>query len=222
MSDTDNTAPAPTPMNTGRAVDSQSIEGAGGVELKPGAKSQHPSSPHGQNNKNATPATLATLAPATPAPATLTLVPMTLRESNDFVEQFHRHNGRTAWNGGRFAIGCSNGDGLVGVAIVGNPLARAFMDGYTAEVLRVCTNTGEKNVCSKLYGACWRAWKAMGGRRLVTYTLQSESGSSLKGAGWKIVAECKPHKDGWNSSSRERDWQPIYGQLKFRWEAQDG
>ena len=72
MSDTDNTAPAPTRMNTGRAEDSQSIEGAGGVIPEPGPKSQHPSSPHGQNNKNATPATLATLAPATLATATLT------------------------------------------------------------------------------------------------------------------------------------------------------
>jgi hypothetical protein len=62
----------------------------------------------------------------------------------------------------------------------------------------------------------------MGGRKLVTYTLQSESGSSLKGAGWKIVGETKPVADGWRKNDHlTRPWQPIYGQKKFRWEAID-
>jgi hypothetical protein len=147
------------------------------------------------------------------------LTPMTLGEANDFVEQFHRHNKRT--HAARFAIGLMEGE-LVGVAIVGNPLSATFMDGKTAEVLRLCTNDkAPKNACSKLYGACWRAWKAMGGRRIVTYTLQEESGSSLKGAGWTVIAESKPH-DSWRGKNKQdngnREWQPIYGQLKFRWE----
>ena len=62
----------------------------------------------------------------------------------------------------------------------------------------------------------------MGGKRMVTYTLQQESGSSLRGAGWKIVGEVKPQKNPWGSQNRARDWQPIYGQLKFRWEAPNG
>jgi hypothetical protein len=152
----------------------------------------------------------------------LELVPITLREANDFVENFHRHNGRTARDGGKFAIGCGSDDGLAGVAIVGNPLSATFMDGYTAEVLRLCVNPSQiKNVCSMLYSACWRAWRAMGGRRLVTYTLQSESGASLRGAGWKIVGETQAMKPGsnWNKrDGRVREWQPIYGQQKFRWE----
>ena len=65
-------------------------------------------------------------------------VPMTLREANDFVAAFHRHNGRTARNGGKFAIGASDGSDLWGVAIVGNPISASFMDGFTAEVLRTC------------------------------------------------------------------------------------
>ncbi|TVM01732.1 MAG: hypothetical protein CV087_10465, partial [Candidatus Brocadia sp. WS118] len=62
-------------------------------------------------------------------------VPISLNEANNFVEAFHRHNGRTARNGGKFAIGAVLGDDLVGVAIVGNPLSATLMDGFTAEVL---------------------------------------------------------------------------------------
>lgn len=152
----------------------------------------------------------------------LELVPITLREANDFVEQHHRHSKRTSRNGGKFAIGCGSDEGLAGIAIVGNPLSATFMDGYTAEVLRVCVAPeSPKNAPSMLYGAAWRAWRAMGGRRLITYTLQTESGASLRGAGWKVVGETKAMKPGsnWNKcDGKVREWQPIYGQQKFRWE----
>src|SRR5437016_4190311 len=96
------------------------------------------------------------------------VTPITLRQANDFVEQFHRHNGRTTRNGGRFAIAAIHPEfGLVGVAIVGRPLARLLQDGYTAEVLRLCVrDNAPKNTCSFLYGRCWRIWQAMGGRKL--------------------------------------------------------
>lgn len=146
-------------------------------------------------------------------------VPITLREANDFVSSFHRHNGRTARDGGKFAIGASDGSEMWGVAIVGRPLARLLDDGDTAEVTRVCTKEGApKGTCSFLYGRCWRIWQAMGGKRMVTYTLASESGSSLRGAGWKVAGETKPSNSGWDRDGRKRDWQPIYGQLKLRWE----
>lgn len=152
----------------------------------------------------------------------MNLSPVTLREANDFVEQFHRHNGRTARDGGKFAIGVEHNDQLVGVAITGNPLSASFMDGYTAEVLRVCTNDkAPKGACSMLYNACWRAWRAMGGRKLITYTLKTESGSSLRGAGWRIVGETKPVADGWRKNdhlNHRREWQPVMGQQKLRWE----
>lgn len=159
--------------------------------------------------------------------ARLMLVPVTLHEANDFVQNFHRHCGRTPRDGGKFAIGVSTGDRLVGVAIVGNPLASGFMDGFTAEVTRLCVGPETiRNAASLLYGACWRAWRAMGGRRLVTYTLQSESGASLRGAGWRVVAELKPRGPGnsWDSKQDHlvRYWKPIYGQAKFRWEAPSG
>lgn len=150
----------------------------------------------------------------------LAIVPMTLREANHFVESHHRHNGRTSRDGGKFALGVSTGEALIGVAIVGNPLARLLADGWTAEVLRSCVlPDAPKGSNSCLYSACWRVWREMGGKRLITYTLATESGESLRGAGWTVVAECKPSK-GWNREAlgRARDWQPIYGQQKFRWE----
>ena len=147
----------------------------------------------------------------------LSVVPIPTKEACNFVTNFHRHN--KAPQGGKFSIGASYLGKLGGVAIVGNPIARMLMDGFTAEVVRVCVlDDAPKNTCSFLYGRCWRIWQQMGGKRMVTYTLQSESGASLKGAGWKLVGEVKPSKNGWDRKSRNREWQPIYGQLKFRWE----
>lgn len=97
----------------------------------------------------------------------LVIVPVTLREANDFVQNFHRHNGRTSRDGGKFAVGIEFFEEMVGVAIVGNPLSATLMDGFTCEVLRCCTNDkAPKGACSKLYGACWRAWREMGGRKV--------------------------------------------------------
>ena len=141
--------------------------------------------------------------------------PMTIRQANEFVGCHHRHNKPT--QGGKFAIGARHGDRLVGVAIVGRPVARMLDDGFTVEVTRVCVlDDAPMNTCSFLYGRCWRIWQQMGGKRMVTYTLQTEPGSSLRGAGWKVVGEVKPK--GWDRPGREREWQDVYGQAKFRWE----
>ena len=143
--------------------------------------------------------------------------PIALREANEFVRNFHRHNKPT--QGGKFAIGALHDDELVGVAIVGRPVSATLNDGWTAEVTRVCVRDhAPRNACSFLYGRCWRIWQQMGGKRMVTYTLQTESGASLKGAGWQVMGEVRPH-DRWTPKGGNRDWQPIYGQLKFRWEA---
>jgi hypothetical protein len=150
------------------------------------------------------------------------LVPMTLRKANDFVAAHHRHNGRTARNGGKWSCGLACDGKLVGVAIVGNPLSATLMDGWTAEVLRVCTiESAPKGACSMLYQACWRAWRAMGGQRLITYTLQSESGASLRGAGWRVVGQTKPVKDGWRKDDHlndKRTHSPVMLEVKNRWQ----
>lgn len=146
----------------------------------------------------------------------LSVCPLTLKEANDFVLSFHRHNKPTV--GGKFAIGAEYGDELVGVAIVGRPIARLLHHRDTAEVLRTCTNDKAPKGCvSFLYAACWRVWREMGGKRIITYTLKSESGDSLRGAGWKVIAEVSP-SGNWGSSTRQRKWQPIFGQDKLRWE----
>jgi len=152
----------------------------------------------------------------------LRALPVSLRVANDFVATYHRHSGRTARNGGKFAVGCGFGAELVGVAIVGNPLSATLMDGYTAEVTRVCVRPdAPKNTCSFLYGASWRAWRAMGGERLVTYTLQEESGASLRASGFKVVGEVAPHNRWAEKGSRDgldRNYQAIYAVPKFRWQ----
>jgi hypothetical protein len=148
----------------------------------------------------------------------LITIPITIKEANEFVFNFHRHNRPVT--GGKFAIGAEWDGKMVGVVIVGRPIARLLNDDYTAEVYRTCTSPGAPpNTNSFLYGAAWRASKAMGYRKLITYTLQTESGASLRGAGWKVVGEVKP-SGNWGSSKRKREWQPIFGQLKLRWETQ--
>jgi hypothetical protein len=149
----------------------------------------------------------------------MTLTPTTLREANEFVANFHRHNKPTT--GAKYSIGLEYENELVGVAIIGRPVCRHLDNGTTAEVLRVCTNSkAPKGANSKLYAASWKAWRAMGGKKIITYTLQNESGASLRGAGWKILHEVQMKKNGWSVPSRKREWQPVYGQLKFRWEMQ--
>ena len=112
----------------------------------------------------------------------LELCPMTLKEANAYVEQHHRHHKPVT--GHKFSIGCSDGEKIVGVAIVGRPVSRHLDDGWTLEVDRLCTD-GTRNACSMLYGACVRVGKAMGYKRIITYTLESENGSSVKAANFK-------------------------------------
>jgi|SRR5690606_38717306 len=85
--------------------------------------------------------------------------------------------------------------------MVGRPVARHLQDGLTLEVNRLCTD-GTKNVCSKLYSACWRVARELGYRRLITYILESEPGVSLKAAGWREVGV--RGGGSWNSPTRPR------------------
>jgi len=142
------------------------------------------------------------------------LKPINISEANEFVASFHRHNNPVV--GARFCIGVQHEGMLVGVAIVGRPVARMADNGFTAEITRLCVSGAPKNACSMLYRSCWRAWVAMGGLKLITYTMQAESGSSLRGAGFKVVGEV--NAEHWHRESRPREWQPIYGQQKLKWE----
>lgn len=149
-------------------------------------------------------------------PTTLRIVPTTLREANAFVKRHHRHHPPA--RGCVFVLAVARGADVVGVAIVGRPKARMLQDGWTAEVTRVCTLDGEpgRHAASKLYGAAWRITQQLGYRRLVTYVLDSEPGTTLKAAGWRCVG---PAGGGsWDRAERPRvDLHPT--QEKIRWEA---
>ena len=139
-------------------------------------------------------------------------VPLTLREANKFVAKYHRHNKPV--QGYKFAIGAVKDGRLVGVAIVGRPVARLLDDGKTAEILRVCTD-GTKNANSFLYARCKRICQLMGYERIITYTLESESGASLRAIGAKIDGKVKP--SSWNRPNRKRKSQSVYAKPKIRW-----
>lgn len=131
----------------------------------------------------------------------LSLVPVRLRTAREFVTTHHRHHQAPA--GALYAIGCATDQVLIGVAIVGRPVARMLDNGQTAEVTRCCTD-GTEHACSMLYAAAWRAARALGYTRLITYTQGDEPGTSLHAAGWRIIAERPPHA-GWDRPSRPRD-----------------
>ena len=141
----------------------------------------------------------------------LSIIPITQAEAKAFVKEHHRHHGAPL--GSVFQIACADKNRICGVAIVGRPVARALQDGWTLEVLRLCTD-GTKNACSKLYSASWRAAQALGWRRLITYILDTEPGITLKAAGWRCVGKCGGGT--WNRPSRPRvDKHPT--QAKMRW-----
>jgi hypothetical protein len=131
----------------------------------------------------------------------LTVVPLTLAAARAYVETHHRHHRPP--QGHKLSIGVVDEAGdLVGVAIAGRPVARAYDDGLTLEVTRVATD-GAPNACSALYGAVWRAARGAGYVRVITYTQDGESGASLRAVGWVRVAELSPRR-GWDTPARRR------------------
>jgi hypothetical protein len=145
----------------------------------------------------------------------LHLVPVTFADAAGFVEEWHRHHRRPV--GHKFSLGVADEAGVLrGVAMVGRPVARNFDDGLTLEVNRTAAD-GTPNVNSMLYGAAWRASKALGYQRLLTYTQAGESGASLRAAGWTVVAELRTRR-GWNVPSRPREDRGVDGMPRTLWE----
>src|SRR6266542_4296406 len=140
-------------------------------------------------------------------------VPIHLREANVFVAKYHRHN--LPVTGCKFALGAAVDGKLVGVAIAGRPVARRLDDGKTLEVLRVCTD-GTRNANSFLYGRVKRIALLMGYEKVITYTLEEESGASLRAVGAQVVGQVQPKE--WNVPSRPRESQAGYGKPKLKWE----
>jgi hypothetical protein len=143
----------------------------------------------------------------------LFIVPITLAEANAFVSLHHRHHAPVP--GCKFCVAVQDDQPhIVGVAIVGRPVSRMADNGWTLEVNRTCTD-GTKNANSMLYGACRRATFALGYRKLITYNLPEEGGTSLRAAGWMCLGEAGGGR--WSRESRARvDTHPL--QAKLRWE----
>jgi hypothetical protein len=143
----------------------------------------------------------------------LTIIPCELAEAKEFIRLYHRHHIPPI--GHKFSLAVTDENGVIrGVVTVGRPVARFLDNGWTLEVNRLATD-GCENACSALYGAAWRAAKALGYRRLITYILNTEPGTSLKAVGWKCLGE----RGGgdWSCKSRPRvNKHPM--QPKLLWE----
>lgn len=138
--------------------------------------------------------------------------------AKEFINKYHRHN--PAPPGWRFGLGCWNGNDLIAIAWVGRPIARAINQQTTVEVNRLCVRMDLKkglewNACSQLYGASAREAAARGFEKIITYTLDSEEGTSLKAAGW-TREHTTPEGQTWDRLSRPR-WQQAPTCAKVRW-----
>ena len=142
------------------------------------------------------------------------LRPITVRAASRFVAEHHRHHDPP--RGAKFCLAAWHEGQLVGVAMVGRPVSRMLDNGLTAEVIRVATD-GTRNACSFLYAAAKRAAQAMGYRKVLTYTLESEGGASLRAVGWHRVGVAGG--GSWSVPSRPRiDHHPL--QQKIKWECE--
>lgn len=142
----------------------------------------------------------------------LNIRPINLKQAREFVDKYHRHNIPPV--GGKFAVSCFNDEILYGVAICGRPIARQLDNGKTLEIYRNCTD-GTKNACTKLYGACIRIARDMGYKKVITYTLETENGASLRAANFTFAG--RAGGIAW-TGSRRRHYYIAPEEMKKRWE----
>jgi hypothetical protein len=141
----------------------------------------------------------------------LMLVPISFRAANAFISQHHRHHRPSL--GHIFSLAVSDGERIVAVATIGRPVSRILDDGWTVEVNRLASDGG-RNACSMLYAAAWRTARAMGYRKIITYILQTEPGTSLAAAGWRCTALVRGRS--WDTPSRPRMSQhPVGNKLRY-------
>ena len=140
----------------------------------------------------------------------LEVKPISFSSACHFVKLFHRHCKPPV--GHIFSLGCYYDGKLVGVAICGRPVSRVYDDGVTLEITRVATD-GTRNACSKLYAYCCKYARKKGVNKILTYTLMSEGGASLRAANFILEAENVGGK-AWGGS---RKFVCPSGQLKRRW-----
>lgn len=131
----------------------------------------------------------------------ISLRPATLREARSYVARHHSHHAPPV--GHLWSIAAEVDGELVGVVVVGRPVAQGLQNPRTAEVTRLCCDGLHRNTASRLLGAAWRAASAMGITRLVSYLRSDEIGTCYRAAGWVEVAEVagRPWTSG-NKSAR--------------------
>lgn len=142
----------------------------------------------------------------------MTIVPLELRDLNTLVESLHRHHKPV--QGHRFSIGVEHKGVIVGGASVGRPTARMTNQREVLEVTRLVTD-GTKNACSALYSAAARIGKEMGYKRIQTFILDTENGTSLKAAGW--IFEQSSAGGDWTRQSKPNRRQDQPQCPKQRW-----
>lgn len=144
------------------------------------------------------------------------IVPLTLPQANQCVQAWHRHHaplpGGFAW----YCIGATDEGRVVAAAICGRPTNRNNDDGTTVELIRLAAD-GTPNAPSFLLGACARVANAIGASQIITYTLTSEGGSSLRAAGWNRDKE--GIRSWWthNGSRTPAVDRPHMQEAKVRW-----
>ena len=147
----------------------------------------------------------------------LKIVPLSLKEANEFVTKYHRHNKKC--QGHKFSLGAIFKNELVGVVIVGRPVSRRLDDKLTLEINRNCVlDNAPKGTCSFLYSKAIKVWQTMGGKKIITYTLDYESGSSLKAVNFKKekIVQIFKKNTGWTTRAN-RVWQEVQKTPRIRW-----
>tara|TARA_R100001443_G_C3241447_1_gene150881 strand:- start:64 stop:531 length:468 start_codon:yes stop_codon:yes gene_type:complete len=147
----------------------------------------------------------------------LKVVPLSLKEANEFVTKYHRHNKKC--QGHKFSLGAIFKNELVGVVIVGRPVSRRLDNKLTLEINRNCVlDNAPKGTCSFLYSKAIKVWQTMGGKKIITYTLNYESGSSLKAVNFKKekLVQIFKKNTGWTTRAN-RVWQEVQKTPRIRW-----
>ncbi len=135
----------------------------------------------------------------------LDIRPVTLKEAREFVATHHEHNAPpVSW---KYGGAIYNGFQRIGVVMVGRPVARMLDATTIVEANRVCVRRDlpavlRWNACSQLYGWAARQAKTRGFKKIITYTLEDELGTTLRAAGW--IPEAKTRGGSWNRPSRPR------------------
>lgn len=137
--------------------------------------------------------------------------PITFKAACEFVNRHHRHC--KAPVGCKFCVGLYEGEKFIGCAICGRPVSRHLDNGLICEINRLCVLEGYYNSCSMLYGACCRIAKAMGYVEIITYSLESENGASLKASNFI----CEGAAGGTHWTGIRNRHQPIPHEMKTRW-----